>query len=130
MVQSKEERAAKHKIWRANNKLKTAEYQKEYRAKNKEYRATYAREYYNTPKGKKNSRIKSWEYTGVKGDLSKFYDERYLPSTNCEVCEKVFKSTKDKCMDHSHTTGEIRYVLCHRCNSNDNWIKVLANKNK
>ena len=142
---NKEERAAYQKEYRANNKIKKAEYQKDYCARNKEAKAIYYRKWYTknkerelarskennkTPTGIKSRIISSWKYNGVKGDLSKFYDERYLPASSCEVCEKVFKSTNDKCMDHSHTTGEIRHVLCRRCNTYDNWIKVLANKNK
>ena len=111
-------------------KEEKAAYDKEYRANNKEKIAALKKEYRKTPQGIKSGRICIWKSNGTKGDLSKFYDERYLPATNCDVCEKVFKSRRDRHMDHNHTTGEIRHVLCHNCNSNDYWIKVLANKNK
>tara|TARA_R110000823_G_scaffold267288_3_gene387312 strand:- start:478 stop:828 length:351 start_codon:yes stop_codon:yes gene_type:complete len=112
------------------NKEEKAAYNKEYHAKNKVKIAAQQKEFFKTPNGIKSKIISNWKTRGTKGDLSMFYDDKYLPASNCDVCDKVFKSTKDKCMDHSHTTGEIRHVLCHRCNSNDFWIKVLANKNK
>ena len=128
MPWTKEEKAAYMKEYRANNKEKIAAQKKEYDANNKDRQRAWIKEYQITPKGIKSRIIGNWKRTGTIGDLSKFYDERYLPASSCEVCEKVFKSTNDKCMDHSHTTGEIRHVLCRRCNTYDNWIKVLANK--
>ena len=145
MPMTKEERAAYMREYYANNKEKKAAYHKDYSAKNKEMKSAYMREYYannkekkaaiskeyrKTPNGIKSRTISKWKIRGTKGDLSMFYDDKYLPASNCDVCDKVFKSTKDKCMDHSHTTGEIRQILCRSCNICDNWIKVLANKNK
>jgi hypothetical protein len=90
--------------------------------------AIYMKNYNKTPVGKRHVSISSWTRRGAIGDLKTFYNERYLPATNCEVCEKVFKSRRDKCMDHCHDTGEIRWVLCQSCNNKDYWKKVLERK--
>ena len=41
-------------------------------------------------------------------------------STHCEKCGNKYKSTKDKCMDHSHCIhdkyGYFRNILCNSCN--------------
>ena len=36
---------------------------------------------------------------------------------NCEKCKKEFKSPKDRCMDHCHSTGRFRNILCTSCNA-------------
>jgi hypothetical protein len=115
--------------YRQANKEKIAEQNRVYNQANKEKKAEKDREYRQTPTGIKVHRLSSWKNKmGVVGDLSKFYDERYLPATHCEVCEKEFKNSRDKHMDHCHTSGKIRHVLCCSCNSRDHWKKVLANK--
>ena len=147
MAQTKEEKAiakkASQKKWREKNKEKIAIYGEIYREKNKEKIAikkkahneanrekiyTLTKAYIKTPKGKRNYTLYSWKIQGAIGDLKTFYDERYLPATKCEVCENEFKSNHHKHMDHCHTTGEIRWVLCASCNNKDYWRKVLERK--
>tara|TARA_R110001606_G_scaffold131986_1_gene267973 strand:+ start:214 stop:666 length:453 start_codon:yes stop_codon:yes gene_type:complete len=143
MVQTKEERAIKSNAWYEANREKVALRHKKHYEANKEkialrqkirYEAKKEeidiqnKAYSKTPAGKRSHRIGTWKYLGVIGDLKLFYDERYLPATKCEVCEKVFQSNRDKCMDHNHETGEIRWVLCCSCNIRDHWKKVLARK--
>ena len=36
---------------------------------------------------------------------------------SCWICKKRFESTKDTIVDHDHTTGKIRGLLCRTCNS-------------
>ena len=141
MVQTKEEKAiakkASQKKWREKNKEKEAIY----REKNKEKIAIKQKAYNEANREKmytltkaymkvyiRTARIGVWKQLGAIGDLKKFYDERYLPATQCEVCEKEFKSSRHKHMDHCHDSGEIRWVLCHSCNMRDYWKKVLARK--
>ena len=40
----------------------------------------------------------------------------YIYSSHCELCNKEFKSTQDRQMDHNHETGEFRNILCNLCN--------------
>tara|TARA_R110001606_G_scaffold341573_1_gene489895 strand:+ start:45 stop:488 length:444 start_codon:yes stop_codon:yes gene_type:complete len=127
---NKEEKRIYNKIHYEANKEQIAIKRKFYNDANKEKIKNRNRDFYNSPKGKKTMTILNWKRLGVIGDLDTFYDERYLPATQCEVCHNKFKSTFDKHMDHSHDSGEIRFVLCRSCNCHDYWKKVMDRKNK
>jgi hypothetical protein len=34
----------------------------------------------------------------------------------CAICKNVFKNRKDTQIDHNHTTGKVRALLCIKCN--------------
>lgn len=34
----------------------------------------------------------------------------------CKICNKPFQSTKDCCVDHDHSSGKVRGLLCPQCN--------------
>jgi 5-methylcytosine-specific restriction endonuclease McrA len=72
----------------------------------------------------KSSRINNWKRSGVLGDLNELY-EKYISALNCEKCGIIFNGdTKNKCLDHSHKTGEFRFILCRGCNNFDNFLKL------
>ena len=37
-------------------------------------------------------------------------------NAKCHICESNFSSQKDLSIDHNHTSGEIRGILCNSCN--------------
>lgn len=49
----------------------------------------------------------------------------------CAICEAGFTSTRNRHIDHSHSTGKVRGLLCTRCNlalgqvevKNGQWLK-------
>tara|TARA_R110000796_G_scaffold134597_1_gene250378 strand:+ start:93 stop:584 length:492 start_codon:yes stop_codon:yes gene_type:complete len=102
MVQSKQDRSAYVKEWYQQNKEKRAAYNKEY--------------YKNNPK---KLTINSWRRLGLVGDLDAIY-ESYINTTHCDTCNIELcsgqKGSNKKCMDHCHSSGEFRNVLCHNCN--------------
>ena len=100
---------------------KIKEYKKVYYQRLKEQKKEYCKEYRQTPNGIKSRRIIRWKERGViNDDFDKLY-ELYINTNNCNVCKKVFKNTKDRCLDHDHTNGQFRQILCHSCNIHDNW---------
>ncbi len=48
------------------------------------------------------------------------YKEKLLmveeQDNKCKICNKEFENSKDTHLDHCHTTGEIRGILCSNCN--------------
>ncbi len=68
-------------------------------------------------KGKKSERKIWWKKRGVifDNDFDEIH-ERYINSSHCELCNKVYKSSRDRCLDHCHTTGKFRNVVCQSCN--------------
>ena len=79
-----------------------------------------------TPQGKKVRIIGQWKYSGLIGDYEEIYD-RYINTTNCNLCNIVLCDKNIKCMDHCHITGEFRNIVCNSCNSNKSDRKIPTN---
>ena len=109
-----------YKEYYENNKSKINEYKKEYRENNKDIIKEKYIEYRQTEKYKKSKTISSWKFYGVKNnDFDSLY-EYYLNCKFCEDCNIELVSGKYdgnyKCLDHDHTTGLFRNVVCCSCN--------------
>ena len=95
--------------------IKRKEYEKQYREKNRDKR----KEYRQTEACKKSNKISKWKYIGIILKEDETWDSiyrKYIECENCEQCNKVFKNSKNKHLDHCHTTGYIRNIVCCRCN--------------
>jgi len=94
-----------HKEYYQRNKEKLRQQQKEWRQNNKE-------------KTKKSNTLGEWKSNGL---ISENYDQvyqLYLDSTQCSKCGYQYTKQNVKCMDHCHTTGKFRAIVCNLCNTN------------
>jgi hypothetical protein len=91
---------------------------KRWRDKNKKYAKDYSE---NNPE---KIKISMWKFLGINLREGEDWESIYLyyiTCENCEVCDrkltddKIITSTR-RCLDHDHSTGFIRNVLCHSCN--------------
>lgn len=80
---------------------------------------------------------------GIKYNISEeeFNNLKFEQNNKCAICKETQRNPKDElCIDHDHTTGKVRGLLCHRCNiglgflkDNENLIEKLLSylrKNK
>jgi len=102
--------------------MSKSEYNRIYRNNNKDYFKNY-REYYRTTEhGLKNLLIGKWRNSGMVSDDWDNTYHVYNTTTNCDYCNVELtngRGKNSKCLDHLHSTGEIRGILCKRCNVRD-----------
>lgn len=86
-----------------------------WRTKNKESHNEYTQAYYEANKDK----IRSGNYERKYGITLEEYNEMLEAQNNCcKICNKHEDTfNKQLFVDHCHTTGEVRGLLCHNCNS-------------
>ena len=100
-----EDKRANSKLWKQKNADKVKVSLKKYMNKN--------------PKVFKKA---SWKYQGIiSNDWDKTYDY-YINCNYCEYCDKKFKDSIERQLDHDHNINDdvnIRGVLCRDCNLND-----------
>ena len=89
--------------------------------------------------------INNWKRYGLicrEGETYKDIYSYVMSIDNCEICSVKFNDdvyNEKRCMDHDHSSGYFRQVLCMKCNHGfdrqDNklghrWISVLIRKSK
>ena len=124
MVQTKEERKIVARIYRQKNKEQIAEKAREYYENTKERDREKIQHNNNSPAGIKSKMMSGWRRRGVINVNDEMYNN-YIATTHCECCLKEFSSSRDRCLDHDHETGEFRWVICQSCNNQDYWKKKI-----
>jgi tetratricopeptide (TPR) repeat protein len=125
---NKEAYKAYSKTYREKNKEAIAAYQKAYREKNKEAIAAYIKDY----QEKNKEAIKAYREKNkeARAAYQKAYDvlKRYgitlaekkkmqdEQGNKCKICYQDFPSDVAPNVDHCHTSGKVRGLLCWNCN--------------
>ena len=111
MATTKEQR----RIWYYRNREKAKQQSEVYRQKNFEKIKVDGAVWRAKNKDKlvgynKNRRAKLYNLT-----LEQL--QTLIDAPSCAICGYVFQISKEKQIDHSHTTGQVRGVLCVTCNT-------------
>lgn len=123
-------RRIRHREWCQRNKERVNAKQREYRQKNTEMVRKWKREAYrrNIDKMQEIDRMRYYakrrfEHMLRRYGITEGEWHRILKSQNyqCRICKKVFnlesKLRRERpCVDHCHTTGRVRGILCQGCN--------------
>jgi len=72
---------------------------------------------------RKHRAIYNWKKRGLIYDDYDALYEAYIKTSECQHCNKAFKTSRDRCLDHNHTTGIFRNIVCRGCNTRDSYIK-------
>ena len=111
------------KEWYDANKEKIKQQKKQYHIDNKDYIKEYQQEYRQTETGKKKITISVWKNDSkIKfkdKQEAEFYYNTYINTHRCTWCDIDFKDSKDRCLDHCHTCGLPRAIICRNCNFKD-----------
>ena len=122
-LENKDKYKEKLKEYYKNNIESIKERKKEYSETNKEKIKEKQKEYIKTETGKKNSIINNWIHTHkikfADRNEAEFYYNSYINTHRCTWCDKMFKDSKERCMDHCHTCGLPRAIICRSCNNKD-----------
>ena len=79
--------------------------------------------YYENHEEYKKKKIERWQQRGViYPDFDDLYDV-YMNTMECQHCNKLFKKSLDRHLDHDHTTGAFRMIVCCACNAFDSHLK-------
>tara|TARA_R110002167_G_scaffold355988_1_gene570603 strand:- start:2459 stop:2947 length:489 start_codon:yes stop_codon:yes gene_type:complete len=85
-----------------------------YSEERKEELRKQCRERPKTEKNKKCQRIGTWCKRGLHIDEN--INDLYIRYINCKECEWCHKEVKKQLMEHNHTSGECRGIVCNSCN--------------
>ena len=61
----------------------------------------------------------SWSISGmifVDDEHFQYVYNEFIHAKNCDLCNKLFLKSRDRQLDHDHDTGEIRNIVCNKCN--------------
>jgi len=144
MSQAKEKRKAYHTAYRERNKEKLKAYYAERYKKNREKYLKKMKEYYRDNRNEKLKYAKKYRNAYPEKIRDRHYRREY--GITLEQFEQIFLRQNSKCaniqclssspqgkkgwqLDHDHSTGNVREILCCKCNlllgcANDN-IPIL-----
>ena len=70
-----------------------------------------------------NRAIYNWKKRGLIYDDYNALYEAYIKTSECQHCKTEFTKNNKRCLDHDHTTGLFRKIICNQCNACDSYIK-------
>ena len=124
-----EKRRAAKKAYYHRTKAERRAYQKAYYAKNKERLAAANRERYANQRDVYYERMIYNNYGITLDDYNRMFEEQ---NGVCKICHETCDHPQRRksgtlSIDHCHTTGKVRGLLCNQCNSLLGWARDNIN---
>lgn len=88
-------------------------------------KAKWMKDYISTPKGKKSQKDSYYKskYRMSFDDVKELVEKQ---GNRCRICHSIFNGyllSESPCVDHNHTTGKVRGVLCNSCNRGIGYLR-------
>jgi len=121
-LKTPEKKRNAYKKWRAANLEKDREYQREWKHNNREKCNIYQTTHYAKPemKDRRAKYTRAWKLQKNYGLTVEDYDIMVeSQESKCAICELHLDEldTQFLYVDHCHETGEVRGLLCRKCNT-------------
>ena len=102
-----------NKQWCKDNPKKVKEWHKKWAKNNKEHVNNYLRQWRKDNPEKEKGRTLRESHNLSYENWLKMWE---VQNGKCLICGKKFTKPSDACVDHNHKTGNIRGLLCSKCN--------------
>ena len=103
--------------YKLKNKEKQREQNKIWRQQNKEKLKDYMSDYVKTDDAIVSRKERRWKEEGINISYKEYMQISKKQNDKCKICDKTEEQIgKSLSVDHCHTTGSIRGLLCYKCN--------------
>ncbi len=100
------------------SKEKRKLYDKTYRESHRDERRSYNKNYNESHKTEKQDYTRLYRYNLTPREYSDMLEKQ---DNKCVICHVDFTNTP--CIDHNHTTGKVRGLLCVTCNTRVGYLE-------
>ena len=125
-MQTKEERKKKRQQYYIDNAEKIKEHRQQYYIDNKENILEKCKQYQKDNVEKNKEYQKQYRYNVTQEQYNQIFDKQNGCCAICKKHQSEFKKALD--IDHNHTTGKIRGLLCMKCNRGLGYFDDNTNK--
>jgi hypothetical protein len=121
--------AERRREWKKNHPEQTRETQHTYYLAHRDQRLAKSKQWQQDHKDRVRELCRNWKaknpdkakasllWTRYKLKWETYLELLRVQRNVCAICQKPFGSGSPPCVDHDHTTGQVRGLLCRKCNT-------------
>lgn len=100
---------------KTRTRTRNAAWERDYYQRNRERILAKSKAWYAANRERRQETLRAWHLARKYGLTPDQYDALLLAQGNvCSICSS---RRKTMCVDHDHSTGEVRGILCRSCNA-------------